>query len=49
MRGDISVAGATDVFVEIGADREYAAIHQFGGSPTMPSAPAAVPARLFLA
>lgn len=48
LRGGTAVLEATNDFVEVGADREYAAIHQFGGSANMASAPAAVPARPFL-
>ncbi|KXX64187.1 phage virion morphogenesis protein [Marichromatium gracile] len=39
-------AGAN--FAEVGAGKEYAAIHQFGGRAGMPPGPAAVPARPFL-
>lgn len=45
LRGGVSVLEASDSFVEIGADREYAAIHQFGGKASMPPGPAAVPVR----
>ena len=36
LRGGIAVLKATDGFVEIGADREYAAVHQFGSATDMP-------------
>lgn len=48
LRGGIAVLSATDASVEYGADREYAAIHQFGGTPDMAPAPAAIPARPYL-
>lgn len=48
LRGGIALAAATNAFVEISADRDYAAIHQFGGTPTMAPGPAAVPARPYL-
>ena len=35
-------------FAEIGAAKEYAAIHQFGGLPGMAPGPAGVPARPYL-
>lgn len=38
----------TDDYVDVIADREYAAIHQFGGTPDMAPGPAAIPARPFL-
>lgn len=48
LRGGIALAAATNAFVEISADREYAAIHQFGGTPDMAPGPAAIPARPYL-
>lgn len=48
LRGGIAMAAATNTFVEISADREYAALHQFGGTPDMAPGPAAVPARPYL-
>lgn len=44
----IAMLEATEGFVEIGPDREYAAIHQFGGLATMPGGPADIPARPYL-
>ncbi|MDO7829466.1 phage virion morphogenesis protein [Providencia huashanensis] len=32
----------------IGSNKVYAALHQWGGQPTMPAAPAAVPARPYM-
>ncbi|MCD2528284.1 phage virion morphogenesis protein [Providencia huaxiensis] len=32
----------------IGSNKAYAALHQWGGLPTMPAAPAAVPARPYM-
>lgn len=32
----------------IGSNKVYAAIHQFGGTPDMPAAPAGIPARPYL-
>ncbi|MDC8012929.1 phage virion morphogenesis protein [Tahibacter soli] len=48
LRGGIAVLEATDGFVEIGADREYAAIHQFGGSSNMAPGAAAILPRPYL-
>lgn len=48
LRGGIALAAATNAFVEISADREYAALHQLGGTPDMAPGPAAVPARPYL-
>lgn len=48
LRGGIAVLEASGAFVEIGADREYAAIHQFGGTSDMRRGTADVPARTFL-
>jgi phage virion morphogenesis protein len=39
---------AFDDYVDVFADREYAAIHQFGGTAEMALGPAAVPARPFM-
>lgn len=47
LRGGISF-DPTDDYVDVIADREYAAIHQFGGTPEMAPGPAAIPARPFL-
>lgn len=47
LRGGISF-DPTEDYVDVVADREYAAIHQFGGTPDMPPGPAGVPARPFL-
>lgn len=39
---------ASEADVVVGTNREYAALHQFGGTPDMAPGPAAVPARPFL-
>ncbi len=48
LRGGIAVLEAADGFVEIGADREYAAIHQFGSTQEMAARAANVPSRPYL-
>ncbi len=52
LAGSISSAAGADWAQvgagKIGAAKEYAAIHQFGGTPGMPPGPAGVPARLYL-
>lgn len=37
-----------DDFALIGSNKPYAAIHQWGGLPTMPPGPAAIPARPYM-
>lgn len=48
LRGGIAVAEAGNTFVELAADREYAAIQQHGGTPDMAPGPAAIPAREYM-
>lgn len=48
LRGGIAVTEAGNTFVELAADREYAAIQQHGGTPDMAPGPAAIPAREYM-
>lgn len=49
--GGLAMSLTTDfdaVSAAIGSNKVYAAIHQFGGTPDMPNAPAAIPARPYM-
>lgn len=49
--GGLAMSLTTDfdaVSATIGSNKVYAAIHQFGGTPDMPNAPAAIPARPYM-
>lgn len=41
-------ADSGDFWAEIGSNKIYAAIHQFGGTDDMPAGPAGIPARPYL-
>jgi phage virion morphogenesis protein len=48
LKGGIGVGDVTDEYADVVADREYAAIHQEGGTPDMAPGPAAIPARPYM-